>query len=199
MKTAAFILCADPQPDWHVPRQLLPIDGEPLLQRTINQAYSAWDNVFVVTDKPDRFGKLSCGMIYCGPPVGCCQTCLETHDHWIAFDRVVFMLGDVCFTHDAIRRISSNFNSIVFWSDRAAQEIFALAILNLAYGIAKETMERVVRVGQWRPMMSGFRDLYMDLQAHHWHPTKLMLQDATQDFDKIQDYNAFLKGETKNQ
>lgn len=94
-----------------VPRHMVPVEGEPLLQRTIRQAAALTGDVHVTTPDDDRYQVA--GAVRHARDPGASEYD-STRDLWNESGRTVLLLGDVYFTAAAIRVIGA-------WGRRAYQ------------------------------------------------------------------------------
>lgn len=82
-----------------VPRHMVPVGGEPLLQRTIRQAVTYTDDVHVTTPDDDRYRVVGAARHVREPGESEYDS---TRDLWSADGRTVLLYGDVYFTDRAI-------------------------------------------------------------------------------------------------
>lgn len=85
-----------------VPRHMVPVGGEPLLQRTIRQAVAFTEDVHVTTPDDDRYRVV--GAIRHVREPGESEYA-STRDLWSEDSRTVLLLGDVYFTDRAMSTI----------------------------------------------------------------------------------------------
>lgn len=85
-----------------VPRHLVPVGGEPLLQRTIRQAVTFTEDVHVTTPDDDRYRVVGAYRHVREPGA---SEYASTRDLWSEDGRTVLLLGDVYFTDRAISTI----------------------------------------------------------------------------------------------
>lgn len=85
-----------------VPRHMVPVAGEPLLQRTIRQATEWTDDVHVTTPDDDRYRVV--GAVRHVREPGASEYA-STRDLWSEDGRTVLLLGDVYFTDRAMSTI----------------------------------------------------------------------------------------------
>lgn len=87
-----------------VPRHMVPVEGEPLLQRTIRQALTLTRDVHVTTPDDDRYRVVG-AVRHVREPGESEYAC--TRDLWSADGRTVLLLGDVYFTDRAMAVIGA--------------------------------------------------------------------------------------------
>lgn len=85
-----------------VPRHMVPVQGEPLLQRTIRQAVAFTEDVHVTTPDDDRYRVVGAYRHVREPGE---SEYASTRDLWSEDGRTVLLLGDVYFTDRAISTI----------------------------------------------------------------------------------------------
>lgn len=194
-----IIACAGPQTKWNghlgVPSHLVPVDGEPLLHRTVRQARSLTGDVIVTAPPGD--GR------YAVPGAGLCPTDPAANEYaacrplWIEDGRTVLMLGDVYFTDAAIRTIGAwgRRDYRVFGRRGASRitgtpygEIFAASWWPGQHALLDEHLARIDGMSKagWRllRLMQG-TPLNRHVVRSRWFTT---IDDATDDIDFPADY-----------
>lgn len=86
-----------------VPRHLVPVEGEPLLQRTIRQAVALTEDVHVTTPDDARYRVVGAYRHIREPGE---SEYASTRDLWNEDGRTILLLGDVYFTDAAISSIA---------------------------------------------------------------------------------------------
>jgi hypothetical protein len=168
-----------------------------LLARTIRQAYARWCDVWVVSDNQALLDKCACGTWKCEVPVGCCDTLLETQELWKGHDRVIVLLGDVCYTEQCLWHIDRNRGDVAFFVDRRNQETFAVAFAISLAPVMARVCDLLVAGGGGRVSDAGFKRLRLELLSRKIVPETILIVDETQDFDNEAQYRAFKKGKGK--
>lgn len=103
-----IIACAGPQDKWNdhlgVPSHLAPIAGEPLLHRTVRQALTLTDDVWVTSPPGDDRYNVPGATRH--SPGEHSNEYLSSRRCWDDEGRTTLLLGDVYFTDAAIQRIA---------------------------------------------------------------------------------------------
>ena len=107
ISTTVFILCAGESARWNnhlgVPKQLIPIGGEPLLERTVRLLHAK--NIFDINIiAHDELLKIkTCNFIRPSKYQWIVETLLSTQSLWN--ENTIILLGDVFYTREAINSI----------------------------------------------------------------------------------------------
>lgn len=103
-----IIAAAGPTTKWFdylsTPPHLLPVQGEPLLARTVRQARTLTDDVHITTPDDERYAVPGATRHIRGPEG---NEYTSTRALWSDADRTVLMLGDVYFTDAAVATIGA--------------------------------------------------------------------------------------------
>lgn len=187
-----FILCAGSHNRWyyHIPKQLVTVGGEVILQRTARMIGSG---IVVTHDRLIARHARACNCPVYSPEKRdtIIQTILSTRDYW--GETNMFYLGDVYFTPDAIKIISyTDGNDLHFFGSK--REIFALQLSRDDYNGLK-ALQSIDDVKLW-----NLYYYYMYKQVHqnpHIEPSDnplyTLIEDETQDFDEYEEYVTFSK------
>jgi hypothetical protein len=102
-----FIACAGSASRWGnyrgVPKQLVPVDGKPILHRTVELLRSRGNaDIFIVTHRSD-LGIPGCHILHPANSRWLVETLLSTRSEWSG--RILFLLGDVWYSHAAMDEI----------------------------------------------------------------------------------------------
>ncbi|MEV4672169.1 hypothetical protein AB0K34_11005 [Actinomadura sp. NPDC049382] len=194
-----IIACAGPQTKWKnhlgVPSHLVPVDGEPLLHRTIRQARAVCRDVHVTAPDDDRYTVLGVSRHVRGPEHD--NEYVSTRGLWNDTGRTVLLLGDVYFTDVAIARI-------VYRPEREYRvfgrrggssvtgtpwgEIFAASWWPEQHALLDEHLSRIAGMDKagWRLLRSvQGTDLDRHVTRRPWF---VKIDDATDDIDFPADY-----------
>ena len=142
MKTRIFILCAGKDTKYYgVTRQLLKIDGEEILRRTIRLIRKECANeIFIITSNrviENNIKKLGNNGIILFKPSGeryHMESLYSTKEEWV--ERNIFLFGDVVFSGHAIKKILNLNNKLKFifrikphlYLNKRYSEIFGMLI-----------------------------------------------------------------------
>ena len=191
-----FILCAGRQSRWGPTtiKQLLPVEGEVLINRTVRQVKEV-DPKGVVWVVSHREELANIGHEILVPPARrcTCETILSVSSYWGDYN--VVLLGDVYYPDEAIRDIFTVRNTLTFYGDTG--DFFGLSFPDGASGeVAWGLRDAVLKHSSGKlptgPILEMYRSLGCPLHKL-W-----VISDRTQDFDCEEDYKNFLNGITKN-
>lgn len=194
----AIILAAGEATRWDGEgiKQLVEVDGMPLLERTLKQLDKHHcDIVIMGNERLAQFAKCRT------PEVTCCttDTLLRSYETWGQRNYVI--LGDVYFTNAAMDQMFRCTKRFCVFTDTV--DIFALTFTSFVIPQMEEAIKRTVN----EAARTGGRihELYRE-----WHQvprgtkcpwisgTYQTLGDETQDFDCLKDLEQFRAGHTKN-
>ena len=195
-----FILCSGNQerynntiknPNYSKIKQLININGEPLLHRTIRQLKKRDIKPIIVTHLPElKIGK----WIEPQDRTYTISTLKSTSHLWD--EKTIILLGDVLYTEYALKKIIECEDPIRFFGTRA--EIFALVftenkltidIINKAMEWSKKNNHRI-RGKLW----CLYRHLILvDPREHLFGDYFTRINDGTRDFDFQGEYHEWLK------
>lgn len=121
MKTRIFILCAGKNTKYYgITRQLLKIDGEEILRRTIRLIKEGCnDEIFIITNNniiENNIKNLYDGGIVIFHPTGeryHMESLYSTKKEWV--ERNIFLFGDIVFSKQAIKKILNSDNKLSFF------------------------------------------------------------------------------------
>lgn len=201
IRVSVVIACGGDQKRWTSSgsKHLVDIGGEPLLHRTVRQA-RAIGTVHVAGpyDLPERID------LDPYPALGELNKYYDSRHVW--GDRTVILLGDVCYTDDAIDLIRSNADEWVWFSRMGASRLtggrwgegFAqaftrtaetrhVAMLFEAARLKREgALKRAIGWEHYRLMAGG------DPRVHADYGMRVDIDDRTEDFDYPADYERWL-------
>lgn len=212
-KTTVVIMCAGNGSRWNnylgVPKQMIEVEEEPLLYRTIRQLKERGVfNIIVTVPKKGHFGKLGVDEIE-----GSSDSEVDKFLNAKEYTNAIFLWGDCFFTNEAIDTILSNRKAPMFFGRcylgggiaKGWREIFALKANKKFFEKAKElrTYEgKIERCASW--------ELYTFVATNHIPQNKkecllkdgqyfTIIDDETDDFDYPRDYDRWIKNyiETK--
>lgn len=198
-----FILCAGDSKRWsweNTPKFFVPVFGDKLLPRTIKQVSRYDYTPMVVTHRTDVSSRLegSCGFIDPESRLYTCDTLYSTSKFWE--DRTIVLLGDVLYSNSVMNKIISHKEDIIFYGNIREREIYALTFTDrsrILKGI-QEVDERV-RDGHHGQLWQLFYSInkFGPETFPTWIPYKngmfSHVEDFTQDFDSVEEYEKFLK------
>lgn len=202
MNTTTFILASGDHTRWFgdTCKQLLDINGEPLLQRTLRQFQDAEPYVvskdpmiLALARKPLQIYQSEC----------LCDTVLQTQPHWT--DQVTFLLGDVCYTDECAKRIRECNVFPRFFTDGV--DIFAFTFLWQQVPHIHIACLKGIQSNYLRKTDGKAWDIYRHFvpEVTHWPidpaskpPFTEFVGDQTQDFDKVEEHEKFTHGNYKN-
>jgi hypothetical protein len=191
-----------------VPKHLIEIDGERLLDRTVRQFSPHGETLIVAPPGDERYGSPPARIVHPDPDprlhgVG---KLLSSREHWSG--ETVLLLGDVWFSTAAVNEILRGHGSWWFAGRMGASavtggrwgEIFAAGFNPEAYDLIDGAARKVARLGcsgrlpgakLWHlyRLLSGARDLKEHRRYGHW----VEIDDRTEDFDTPRDLAAWLK------
>lgn len=193
-----IIACAGPQTKWGnhlgVPSHLAPVDGEPLLHRTVRQALTLTDDVYVTAPPDERYDVPGAVRHWPGQAP---NEYVASRRCWNDEGRTVLLLGDVYFTDTAIGKIRAHGEQAyrVFGRRGASRitgtpygEIFAASWWPVHHPLLDEHLARVgdMTKAGWRLLRSVQGT---DLGRHIVRrPFFVKIDDLTDDLDFPADY-----------
>jgi hypothetical protein len=191
MNASIFILCAGDASrfDGIGPKQLLPWrkdDSESILARTAHQVRRQGFVPCVVTGNPEIL-RASHNPLF--PPLSpegsrwTCETAFSTRRFWKG-EFVAFLLGDVCWTHDAIAQFLNSENVTTWCGDDV--DIFGLRFPSASWTTVSTALRKVVE-SPVKPHKGRLRDLWGSLYGKN-----LLIKDGTMDVDTMADHNRLL-------
>ena len=169
-------------------KQLILINGEILIRRTQRQfpghvvTHNEW--IILHCDKvirPEKYRWII-------------ETMHSTSKHWQGQTRI--LLGDVYYTDQAVKTIYDYEGGLRFFGNKS--EIFAISFNN--YEFVRHNLERVIErcsLGHTYEYHGRLWLLYrrchgIDLNNHSIRDNFTFIEDDTQDFDFISDYNEYI-------
>lgn len=193
-----IIACAGPQAKWNnhlgVPSHLAPVGGEPLLHRTVRQALTLTDDVYVTAPPDERYDVPGVVRHWPGEHP---NEYAASRRCWDEDGRTVLLLGDVYFTDAAITRIAHRTEREfrVFGRRGASRitgtpwgEIFAASWWSEQHALLDEHLARIAGMDKagWRLLRSvQGTDLGRHVVRRPWF---VKIDDATDDLDFPADY-----------
>lgn len=201
MNTATFILASGDHTRWfgETCKQLLDINGEPLLKRTLRQFKDL--TPYVVSKDASLLDLAVSLQVHESECL--CDTVIQTWPYW--GERTIFLLGDVCYTDDCAKRIHEIDVFPRFYTDGA--DIFAFAFSWTYNARIHEACLNGMRNNHARRTDGKAWDIYRHFvpEVTHWPidpatnpPFTEFVSDQTQDFDMVEQYEAFKAGKVKN-
>jgi len=196
----AVILAAGKGKRWNNylgrPKQMVMIDNEPLLLRTIRQLKERGFGVVVTVPEIDFFGKLDAEQI-----VGVDEVEIDKFLNAKDYIGSIFFWGDTYFTDEAMDIITKSKADFMFFGRRGGSkitgkkwgEIFAVKTNNMLFEKAKELRKMstmLKRCATWElyRLICGY-----PLDRHQVGDNFTEIDDLTDDFDYPHDYDNWLK------
>ncbi len=213
----AIIICAGEATRWanymNVPKHFAPVDGEPILHRTIRLASKYTSTIYVVAKSQNY--KIKNSQLFV-PKLDTtnedADKFLSSKDLWNLGGRTIVFYGDVFFTDDAMRQIFTHRKRewTLFAREHESKitgtpygECFAQSFypenipehLSNLNRIAYERREGIIdRCGGWE----HYRAMAdVDLKEHRINGRFYDIDDYTDDFDYPDDYDRFIKAWAK--
>jgi hypothetical protein len=192
MTSRDYVLCAGHQSRWAggYPKQMAKINGQPLLERTLDMLHARHLLPIVVTHvdilKPDDGQFLHPERNQTTP-----DTILSTRQQWDGHGRIRFWCGDVYFTPPTMTRIVEYDGAFGVFTD--TRDIFALSFAgsmtaNVIGACNKAIADYPQTAKLWKLVKS----------MPPGQASMELVADETQDFDSVGNYRNFLAGHTKN-
>jgi CTP:molybdopterin cytidylyltransferase MocA len=207
MVDKAVILAAGPV-KWYTkggqPHHLAPVNGEPVLHRTIRQLTERGVGVVLVTDKPE-IAPNGCEVWVPPPTRRLVDRILQTRELWSG--TMAAVLGDVCFTEACIDRVINS--DRLRWIGRSGKstltngcgEVFAVVwseddtirwvdALEVASEHAKHTDPQYrngLKGSLWQPYRH-LNNAHLDTHRVDRGPLWCEVNDLTDDFDTFKHY-----------
>ncbi len=211
MKTnKAVIMCAGSSSRWGhylgVPKQLISIDGETLLHRTIRLLKeNQLNDIYVTVPKIGQFGKINAN-----EKEGTSKTELDKFLNAKEFSGAIFLWGDCYFSENAIKIICQNEHDLMFFGRRQGStftgkrygELFAVKTNDLFFKYAIELNKHrheMRRCASWELYTYIVEDK-IPMNRIVDTPIKYFteINDMTDDFDYPRDYDIWIKNYNKN-
>ena len=191
-----IILCAGNSERWthNTPKQLVTVDGEKLLTRTMRQfpegkiitdnqkIKEAVDNIFV----PDSY-------------IWTLDTLESTIPLWDS-NRLIVLLGDVYYSDAAVETISKSEQDIQYYGKGSGKELFAITVNAKGLKRFKNTLLIVNSLArsdvgkEYKPKLKDIlavnsRKVRGDVASKYYTP----IDDETDDFDRYEEYINWIK------
>jgi hypothetical protein len=205
--TRVIIACAGGPGKWGnylgVPRHLAPMDGEPLLHRTVRQLLAYPVDIHVTAPEPERYLIPGTSLHVVTRPAP--NEYVSSRHLWCRDGRTVLLLGDVYFTDDAIATILGYDGPLWRLFGRAGPsavtgspwgEVFGSSWLPRHHAMLDEHLQQVAlafayghsrRFTAWEVLRSVQRT---PLNQHMVNPTWFgEIDDATDDLDTPADFD----------
>lgn len=207
--TKVIILCAGDATRWGsylgLPKQLIPIGDESLLDRTVRLLRAHNLNEINIVSHDDRLNIESCSFFKPLKHQWVVETLLSTQSLW--GDKTIILLGDVFFTESALNTIISGSNKNIHFYGRCEGsrytstpwgEIFALSFGRDNQFSLIEDIQNVISdaaLGGRGKLWELYRSLANFPLNKHMFEKKIFIQidDFTDDFDTPDDYKKILK------
>jgi len=173
-------------------KQLIEVEGEALIFRTIRQARKYTNDIIIVAH--DKRLQVD-GVGFFNPLVRdtTCHTLLSTKSIWD--EETIILLGDVFFTDEAIDTIFTCDKPFQFFTDTG--DFFAIAVKKEKQELFEEKLNLAIL--KWK-MQNLWTCPILELYRVMGLPERIctVIDDRTQDFDRAYEYEDFKKGKSKN-
>ena len=192
----------------NTPKHLAIIDGEPLLNRTINQ-FNRFSNDIVVVSKNNI--SINAAIEY--PLEGNWNDAAKLYSsaHLWGEDRTIIAFGDVWFSDQAVETIANNTDPIQFFlrpkaskiTGKKYKEIFALSFDGGQKEFVRNVLQQVIEENKKGPgtylLYKKIRNLESLRVQHHFTDKSnyVEINDWTEDFDHPQDLEIWEKRRLK--
>lgn len=195
MKTI-LILCAGSQERFHsdIPKQLMPFNNVPLLDRTIAQVKEYDYKPYIITHNTQiekHYNKQNVYLFYPNDNSKCVNTLLSTRKLWLG--QVIVLLGDVYYNQKCLDMTFDFDGGIAFFGN--AEEIFSVSFkptLKVSNALKKASQHPVGKL--WH-FYRAYHNIPLD---KHWRAGNYYLpSDNTTDIDSYEEYIK-LKYEVEN-
>jgi hypothetical protein len=190
-----FILCAGNQErfgNFSIPKQLLNINGEPLLHRTVRQVYQHGQTIFIISNNK-KLQIQDCHFIVPSSRKTTCHTIQSILP--LTDEKTIILLGDVYYTDTAIKVIFNCEKDFQFFTDTG--DFFAICFTeNYKEMFSKQIKDTLIRWANDNLWTCPILELYRTMGVPEHLCT--FIADETQDFDRYHEYEDFLKGKSKN-
>jgi len=215
-KIICIIICAGEATRWgnylEVPKHLIPLEGEVMLERLVKQLSEKPENdIYVVAKNDDDRYKIPGSTLYIAdlnPDNVDADKFLSSQNLWNKNGRTIVFYGDVWFSNNAIKKILNHKGKdwILFgrhhaskitgcpWGELFAQSFYPKDIpehkANLHKIARAYKNKKIRRCGGWEHYraMSG-----IPLKQHKIKDRFYNIDDWTDDFDKPKDYERWIK------
>lgn len=200
-------------PEGAPPKQLLEVDGVPLIRRMVDRFEEALRAPALVATGDPRIVEITGGMrwLNVGPTAEQLETLLKAREHW-GTERTLCLLGDVYYSEAAVAAIAACRKPFAFYGRRLDSRVTGKPYGELvAMAWDSEFDERMAEsLGDWqdRPLLwSPYRDFAGLWQLpehlnylHHVPPCFTEIDDFTDDFDTPEDWETWnrLRAEAGN-
>lgn len=205
MSVDIFILAAGEQQRWgdYPIKQLLPINGEPLILRTIRLL--GGNNPIIVTHRAEIYNQVLTRCIVPCKHRWTVETLLATYLQWKS-EQIIILLGDVLYSPKTLAQILPCRAKFVAFGN--IQEIYALSfsdklrVLRTLFETIKQA-EDGKHLGKLRNLFHTYCGIEQkdDTKHPYFKVIDSSFNDYTNDFDCLQEYEAFLRdriGEVKD-
>jgi choline kinase len=202
MRNMVFILSAGDGARWGnylgVPKQLAPVNGEPILFRTIRLLRERGiENIVITVPELNYFGELPCEQVVGIKEIDIDKFLNVKH---LVNDSALFIFGDVYFTENALDIILRDHNEIMFFGRRRESiltgkpggEIFAIKG-------NKHLLEKALELRAMAPLLKRCSEWEL-YRLYNGYPLDVYMvdekftdiDDLTEDFDFPIDYDRFI-------
>ena len=193
-----------------VPKHMIPIDGEPLLERMVRQLLERDIKDIVIVGPPDdeRYNIAGSHLYVPAPPRewGDASKFMNSAQLWNPLGRTIIMYGDVCFTEEAMDTIINyeerDWTLFARWA--RGGECWAMSFfgedmieayrgLVRIYDLWKEGILRRNGGWEWWRAMVGLPDIMLHKKAPVEVGRGVVIEDLTEDFDTPGDYDNWIE------
>lgn len=196
----AFILAGEPGKRWFnsIPRHLLNIAGEPLINRTIRQLRECGAQPVLVAPKHTwDLLAVSDGSVPCVESVKGPQSegVFRLRELWRDSSRVAILLGDTCFSDAVMDRIVANNKKTPASFFGRLTEMYAFTFQASEYDAIESAARRAIPYNVWKIYRAyfGLANLHEPVFDSAGLFQLVPDGDYTDDFDTYQNYQEWLK------
>jgi hypothetical protein len=211
--TRVIILAAGSGERWGnylgVPKHLIEIDEEKLIERTVRQFNKYSDEILVVSPKDHRYAVN--GALQCTPKTNPDREMDKfiSSSHLWGDQSIVLVYGDVYFTDEAVEKIMTYSGDWKYFcrpwpsekTGKNCKEIFAIYVPPHQHKYVKENINKIANLQTATGGWSLFRQLTLGRHVKGADEDKAMFEagshividDMTEDFDYPKDYDNWCK------
>jgi len=199
-----LILCAGTATRWkgNVFKQLVNIEGNPLLNRTIDQLKKENINNIYIVSWNENLKNDKCFFFTPKKYRYTLESLLYSKEIW--GDYTIILLGDVYFSNNIIKKAISNNKNILFYGRINEEilkkhnrgEIFLLTFSKEMHSILENILKELIieaEKGNKGILWSLYQYLSMKKNIINNEDIFININDETSDFDTLQEYNDWIK------
>ncbi len=190
-------------------KEFLEVKGEPVIGRVVRMVSErGYKHLYTVTDQKALNKAPSKPYSPDGANRWTCETLLSTSSLWPRFQRVAVLLGDTYYTTNSLDTTLYVEKNFCVYSD--TQDIFALTYSCTVFDEVRDMLSRIVLAqadgaGHNKGRLWELYRAWHRLPDHAPVPIEETrgvsyepIADRTQDFDTMEEYESFMRGDSKN-